>query len=128
FAGTADSYDWLPVDLVEGQPYTPGVGITTFTVTGTDLNGCENVATVNVEVADIINGTFSVTNELAGNDGEIDMTTTGGFPPYTFDWNNDGTGDFDDTEDLTGLSEGTYILVVQDSEGCEGTIFVDIAL
>lgn len=128
FVGTANTYDWLPVDLVEGQPYTPSVGITTFTLTGTDVNGCTNDATIDVEVADIINGTVSVTNELAGNDGEIDVTITGGFPPYTFDWNNDGTGDFDDTEDLTGLSEGTYILVVQDSEGCEGTIFVDVAL
>jgi hypothetical protein len=55
---------------------------------------------------------------MAGADGEIDITVTGGNPAYSFDWDNDGTGDFDDTEDLTGLAGGTYIVVVQDEAGC----------
>lgn len=58
------------------------------------------------------------TDELLGTDGSIDITVSGGVPPYTFDWDNDGTGDFDDTEDLTGLVAGTYTVVVKDSEEC----------
>ncbi|MCC7454196.1 MAG: T9SS type A sorting domain-containing protein, partial [Crocinitomix sp.] len=52
------------------------------------------------------------------SDGEIDITVTGGIPPYSFDWDNDGTGDFDDTEDLTGLTAGTYVVMVKCDAGC----------
>ena len=55
------------------------------------------------------------------------MTVTGGNGGYTYDWDNDGTGDNDDTEDLTGLSTGTYVVIVTDSLGCSDSIsvFVD---
>jgi hypothetical protein len=65
--------------------------------------------------------TFSVKDEHTGNDGEIDLTVTASPPPFVFDWDNDGTGDKDDTEDLTGLSGGTYTVVVEDTNGCRGT-------
>lgn len=51
-------------------------------------------------------------------DGSIDITVSGGTAPYTFDWSNDGLGDFDDTEDLSGLAPGTYIVYVQSTGGC----------
>ena len=38
-----------------------------------------------------------------------------------FDWSNDGTGDFNDPEDLTGVSGGMYTVVVRDANGCEKT-------
>jgi len=56
--------------------------------------------------------------ELFGEDGSIDITISGGTPPYQFDWDNDGIGDFDDTEDLIGISGGTYIVIVNDDIGC----------
>ncbi|MDC3352336.1 T9SS type A sorting domain-containing protein, partial [Crocinitomicaceae bacterium] len=49
------------------------------------------------------------------------ITVTGGNPAYSFDWDNDGTGDFDDEEDLNDLPGGTYIIVVEDEAGCSGT-------
>ena len=55
------------------------------------------------------------------SDGSIDITVIGGNVPYTFDWSEDGTGDFDDTEDQTNLSAGTYTVVVRDVKGCETT-------
>lgn len=60
----------------------------------------------------------TVSPELFGEDGSIDISVSGGTPPYQFDWDNDGTGDFDDSEDLTGISGGTYIVVVKDDIGC----------
>lgn len=39
-------------------------------------------------------------------------------PPYVIDWDIDGTGDFDDAEDLFYLTPGNYILVLSDIEGC----------
>lgn len=53
-----------------------------------------------------------------GSDGEINITPSGGTAPYTFDWDYDGTGDFDDPEDPTGLPAGTYNCVVKEAGGC----------
>ena len=55
---------------------------------------------------------YGVSTEGA-NDGSADMSVSGGTAPYTFSWNNGST-----TEDLSGLSEGTYIVTVLDSNGC----------
>lgn len=61
---------------------------------------------------------YAITNAFEGGGGAIDATITGGMPVYVFDWDNDGTGDFDDTEDLADLAPGTYTLVVEDEVGC----------
>ena len=127
FSGAgAVSYSW-DMGVVDGDPVLmETVGITTYTVTGTDENGCVNTASVEVEVAEEIDITYVTTDELFGSDGSIDATISGGYTPYSFDWDNDVTGDFDDTEDLSGLSGGDYILVVQDAQGCTSTVTVNV--
>lgn len=62
--------------------------------------------------------TGTSTDEMLGSDGAIDLTVSGGTAPYTYDWNNDGSGDFDDPQDLSGLSSGTYWITVMDAAGC----------
>jgi len=125
-AGAA-TYEWTPADVIDGELNTPiAAGLISLIVIGTDANGCINSASTEVEVAEAIEITYTTTDELLGADGTIDATVTGGFIPYSFDWDNDGTGDFDDTEDLTGIAAGTYVLVVQDSEGCDKTVTVEL--
>ncbi|WP_339702882.1 hypothetical protein, partial [uncultured Marixanthomonas sp.] len=49
------------------------------------------------------------------NDGEIDITVTGGSSPYTYLWiTNDGSGLNPTAEDQTGLTAGTYKVTVDD--------------
>lgn len=50
-------------------------------------------------------------------DGNINVSTTGGTPPYNFDWNNGFT-----VEDLNDLDSGYYELIVTDDLGCTDTI------
>lgn len=120
--GGAEDYVWSPGTITDGMPFIPGEpGDYTYTVVGTDENDCSNEATVDVTVTDDIEISYTVIEEMMGDDGEIDITVTGGAPAYTFDWSNDGTGDFDDPEDLTGLSEGFYIVEVIGAGGCEGS-------
>jgi len=99
-----------------------------YTVDIIDDNGCtasESVTIIELSTALVLTATS--TDETLGNDGTIDLTVTGGTPPYTFDWDNDGTGDNDDTEDLTGLTGvATYNVVVTDSNGCTSTLDVTV--
>lgn len=121
FAGSgAFTYEW-DMGVIDGEAFTPdAVGTETYTVIGTDVFGCQNTASVDLEVTEnTLEMTSVIMPETVGDDGEIDITITGGMPDYTFDWDNDGTGDFDDTEDLTGLAEGTYTVHIIDDEGCE---------
>ncbi|NOQ73520.1 MAG: T9SS type A sorting domain-containing protein [Crocinitomix sp.] len=72
----------------------------------------------------VINLDADVVDELSGSDGAINLTVTGGTSPYVFDWDTDGTGDFDDDEDLVALTGGTYAVVVQDDAGCTESLDV----
>ncbi|HLP20068.1 MAG TPA: gliding motility-associated C-terminal domain-containing protein, partial [Chitinophagales bacterium] len=47
--------------------------------------------------------------------GSVDLTVSGGTPPYTFSWN----GGTYLTGDINGLVAGTYIVIAADSNGCE---------
>mgnify|MGYP000861088032 CR=1 FL=1 len=54
-----------------------------------------------------------------GSDGAIDLTTTGGSSPFTYAWTKTGDGSFSAaTQDLTGLTAGTYNVTVTASGGC----------
>ena len=47
-----------------------------------------------------------------GSDGSIDISISGGNPPYSYDWSNSDT-----TQYINGLTSGVYSVVVTDSEG-----------
>ncbi|WP_051568645.1 glycine-rich protein [Crocinitomix catalasitica] len=105
--------------------FTPTeAGIFTYNVSSDDIEEC-GVA-VEIEILDAPSIASEITHEDAGGDGAIDITVSGGTTPYTFDWDNDGTGDFDDTEDLTGLTNGIYIIVVKDNNECEASESIEL--
>ncbi len=115
----ADAYEWTPAPVMDGIPYTPTeAGAHVFTVIGMNEFGCEGTDEVTVDVNEELFITYTTISEEIGGDGAIDITVTGGTPTYTFDWDNDGTGDYDDTEDLTGLAGGSYAVSVKDSKNC----------
>lgn len=87
----------------------------TYTITVTDGGGCQATGsyTVNNNASNLsVSGV--VADENCGDGmGEIQIATTGGNAPISYTWNSGQT-----TEDITGLSAGTYNLVVEDNYGC----------
>jgi hypothetical protein len=93
----------------------------TYNVTITDAKGC-TFPLVNMVITQpsslIAVAPVSITNVLCFGDGNgsIDVTATGGTPPYTYGWNNGAT-----TQDISGLNPGSYNVVVTDANGCSVT-------
>ncbi len=92
----------------------------------TDIYGnsdsCMVVVTIDAsEVISILEDAIVEPSCFGFEDGQIGITVEGGTPDYLFDWDNDGTGDFDDMEDLLIIGAGTYEVVVTDDNGCQAT-------
>lgn len=107
FMGTADTSIILS-GLSAGEYYA----------TMTDSNGNTVIDTFTIVEPDPISISGAVTNATSGasNDGEIDLTVTGGTPGYSYSWSNAMT-----TEDIVNLSIGTYTVTVTDTNGCTDT-------
>lgn len=88
----------------------------TYTATISDGTPCFIVRTFTiiepqplVASATLINPTDCTT----ANTGSIDLIISGGTPPFNFSWSNGST-----TEDLNNLVAGTYLVQIEDKNGC----------
>ncbi|RYZ24619.1 MAG: T9SS type A sorting domain-containing protein [Chitinophagaceae bacterium] len=135
FGGTNGAINLTPAGGTGPYTYNWNNGATTEDRTGlaagnysviiTDANGCTaTVSNISVgQPAAAVSGTTVVTDaSCAGNDGAINLTPAGGIAPYTFNWGGSIT-----TEDRTGLSAGTYTVIITDNNGCTGTVQATVA-
>jgi len=96
-----------------------------YTVFATDANGCEADIDATVEEPDAIVITVdeAIDPDNAPN-GQISVSVEGGTGDYEYEWEGPD-GDFD-TEDIAGLTDGTYTLTVTDENDCEATEVVTL--
>jgi hypothetical protein len=90
-----------------------------YSVTVTSDHGCLDNHSIEVVVNDIpslILDSIIHATHSGGNDGAINITTTGGIVPYSYIWDNNDT-----TEDISGLAADTYKVIVTDSNHCSDT-------
>jgi len=113
------TYTWLPYG--GNSPTANGLAAGTYTVTVTDSNGCQSLATTSPAITEppLIQISLTPTNVscFGGSNGQIQSTVTGGNPGYTYTWTPGGSS----ASQVTGLSAGTYTLQVADANGCIAT-------
>ena len=116
-ANGSNSYSW-DSGIINGVSFTPNVGITEYTVTGIDINGCQSTASLYVNVYPQPMLEITSTNPICSGDdsGEISIEISGGTEPYIIQWAQN-----ESISILQNLTAGTYSVVVLDDAGCEAT-------
>ncbi|NNE29716.1 MAG: T9SS type B sorting domain-containing protein, partial [Saprospiraceae bacterium] len=105
------SFAWSNMEITED---IFGLCGGTYTVTITDGQGLEfqQSFTVDAPTAELqVNGT--TTNPSGGDNGSIEITTSGGYGGYTYLWSNGQT-----TDDIDNLAQGSYTVTATDQNGC----------
>ena len=79
------------------------------------INGCTTVDTLTISENSLIQSNTIITDVSCdgGSDGKIILSTGGGIPPYTYDWNNGSSNSI-----ISNLSAGTYSVTITDANGC----------
>ncbi len=104
-------YNWNTSDTVEDLN---NLHVGNYTVTVTDLNGCQLIDSARVLPYDTLRIVANVINESCnGNDGKIEIGVSGGNPDYSYSWDNGATGAV-----LDNLTSGVYHVTVNDVDGC----------
>ncbi|PHS05549.1 MAG: hypothetical protein COA88_12260, partial [Kordia sp.] len=126
-SGASDNLTFTPSNTSNTTIHFPTVTVPTaykiiLTISDT-RNGCSNPITAKfittVSVYPRPEVTFTQNNVLCNgaSTGDINVTVTNGVSPYTYSW----TGPYSytaNTEDISGLTAGTYNLVVTDANSC----------
>lgn len=109
-------------DLLEGLPSGSEfpLGETVQTYAYTDASGNTGTCSFTVTVTVPIKLDVPViTNDVNSQGvGAIDIAPTGGTEPYQFVWTDANGNVVGTTEDLTGLTAGTYSVQIKDANGC----------
>jgi gliding motility-associated-like protein len=114
-SGGALSYSYLWSDGQTTQTATNLVA-GPYTVTVTDNNGCTVSTGATITEAPQLFLNLASQSDVScdgGTNGRLDISVTGGTPPYSFSWSNGAT-----TEDLVNVIAGNYDVTVTDGNGC----------
>ena len=117
------SWNTVPVQTNDTATNLPAG---TYIVTVFDASGCQDTASIVItasatELIATVTGTDVVCFGQA--DGTAIVSTIGGIPPYSYVWN---TIPVQTNDTITGLTPGTYEVIVTDAGGCSDTASVII--
>lgn len=114
------SYAW---NTGESSSEINNIANGTYTVTITDVNGCTFSESIEIEDTPPLASEVEVISnpDCGTNFGVATLTVNGGFPPYTFQWDNGET-----TSTADSLIAGPHLVVIEDALGCstEQDVFI----
>ena len=92
-----------------------GLGAGYYTLTVTDAMGCQSDTMITIEevTPTVFEGTVQHVSCHGMANGAVDVTILEGTPDFIFEWDNGMM-----TEDISGLTPGTYRLKITNGEGC----------
>ncbi|MFM9007090.1 MAG: gliding motility-associated C-terminal domain-containing protein, partial [Bacteroidota bacterium] len=93
-----------------------GVGVGTYDLVVTDANGCTQGLSVTITGPSAplsTSGSLTAVSCFGGQNGGIALSVSGGTAGYSYVWSSGQT-----TSDITGVSAGTYSVLVTDANGC----------
>jgi len=122
---TPYSYLWNTVPV---QNSATAVGLTSgnYTVLVTDVNGCTSSSSVSINEPTPISGVITAQINVrcrGDNTGSATVAASGGTGVYSYSWN---TALVQTSATAVGLSAGTYLASIMDSNGCQTTVPVSI--
>lgn len=101
------------------------VGAGAYSVTVTDINGCNVMTTVTITQPSAVDAQILNVSDFNGynvscfgsSNGVIDINVNGGTGSYTYNWSNSAT-----SQDISNVSAGGYTVTVTDANNCTATL------
>lgn len=125
------SYTWNQ-GVSDGVSFTPGLGVTTYVVTGTDAFGCQNTDTVVVTVVPIPTAILGASTPTSGYPGLTVQFTNASLNANTYHYDfgngsNQSTTSISLTPSSTYNSPGVYTVVLTAGNGiCQDTAHLNV--
>ena len=112
-------YDWADIDGTDDGANRTNLAGGTYFLTVTDGNGCTISDDFTVEEASDLMATIApfALDCFGDADGELTVVVEGGTAPYTYVW----TPNVSTTATATGLTAGSYEVVITDANNCTTT-------
>jgi len=113
------SFSWSNGDTTQNLT---GLPAGSYHLTVIDANNCTATLSDTVEEPPAFGLAVQTTGACEGRqNGAIDLTVSGGSPPYSYNWSNGDT-----LEDLGNIAAGLYGLTVTDVHSCDTAITVQV--
>ena len=111
------SYNWWSGETSSTISVMASAGESSYYVTVTDADGCTDNANVTIPGTDscfnFVTEIFLVQDSIVIGDNYLYSGTSGGTPPYTWEWSTN-----ENTEFIQVSSSGTYSVTATDMDGC----------
>lgn len=116
-------YSWFNSTTLFAQnnPTMTNMSAEEYHVVVTDQNGCIYTDSIAItEPPELLASAITLSNVdcFGGTNGELNMTPSGGSPPYSFDWVNSQMVSYGTTEDLDNIPASVYSVLITDFNNC----------
>ena len=115
------TFKWSTPEIVLGQTGEDltGIPVGTYYVLIKDFYQCEYYDTMKVKESFLLVTNLDISDAICYDslNGNIDLTVTGGLPPYSYLWSSGQI-----TQDITAVHSGIYKVLIVDVNGCQAPV------